>query len=231
MRKLIAVLLIVLAGFLLWRFVWSKQTRLEDTRVQATVKEQVLSSPRFPALKLQFAPEFKYAGGHRFQLGTADAEQHYWIEADDKKQIKRMFWIQFRDARYNPDTEYEIDLWGYHWDCAKNMQGPPEEESDPEADHARMRAYLRSKGYSWPKGWLRLRMITSDVKEKEQIMVWFMEDATLLVTSALDLNRLQGGDKEEIARSAYVRQDPANPNRWLDWNSEERVMQRVKIAH
>lgn len=230
MRKLVALFLVVVTGFLLWRFVWSKQVRHEDTRVEATVNGQVLGSPRIPEFKLQFAPQFTYVGGHRFFIdGVDDTEQHYWIEADEKKKIKRMFWIQYRDYRYVPDS-YEMDIWGRQWECAKNTQVPPSEEHNPNADHARMRTFLRSKGYTWPPEWMRFRMITANQKEQSQIMIWYMEDVELLVTRELDLKKMESGDKAEVARSAYVRQDPEDRKRWLDWNLEDRLQKNVKLV-
>src|SRR6185436_16738677 len=61
-----------------------------------SVKGQVLSSTELPAVRLRFSKEFKYAGGHDFVLyDVANAEQHFFVDADPQGRIRRMYWVQF----------------------------------------------------------------------------------------------------------------------------------------
>src|SRR5262245_59203334 len=57
---------------------------------------QVLTSKELPAVSLKFDTEFKYVGGQSFILyDVARAEQHFFVDADEKGRIKRMYWVQF----------------------------------------------------------------------------------------------------------------------------------------
>jgi hypothetical protein len=238
MRKVIAIALVLLVGVLLWRFVWHQAPLPENTAIEAKVSGQVMASPRFPSVKLEFAPEFKYAGGQRFQQReAADAEQHFWIEADDHQTIRRMFWIQHQGYLPNNNYSYDEDdgdpqteYAGLRWLTATGVQTPPRDEPEPDADFSRMLAYLRSKGYTWPNSWLRYRLITTDEKARNQFMIWFMEDSDLIVTKEPDMGKLESGDKEEHAKMRYLHIDPANPKRWLDERIEPRMQQRIKIS-
>src|SRR6185436_26478 len=71
----------------------SAQTNPPITR---TVSGQVLTSKDTPAVRLEFDKAFKYAGAQSFVLyGVANAEQHFFVDADKDGRIKRFFWVQF----------------------------------------------------------------------------------------------------------------------------------------
>src|SRR5262249_15456498 len=63
---------------------------------ERTVQDQVLHSRSLPAADLAFDPQFKYAGAQRFELyGVADAEQHFFVDANAGHEIQRLYWVQF----------------------------------------------------------------------------------------------------------------------------------------
>ena len=71
----------------------SAQTNPPITR---TVSGQVLTSKDTPAVRLEFDKAFKYAGAQSFVLyGVANAEQHFFVDADKDGRMKRFFWVQF----------------------------------------------------------------------------------------------------------------------------------------
>jgi len=82
-----------------------------------TVKGQVLTSAATPAVRLEFAKEFKYVGAQDFILyDVARAEQHFFVDADSEGRIKRLYWVQFEGYlpsnthtyRYQPTKTVEI---------------------------------------------------------------------------------------------------------------------------
>jgi len=69
---------------------------LDATTPERTVSGQVLSSGHAPMARLALASSFKYAGGQRFILyGVADAEQHFFVDADEAGSIRSFYWVQF----------------------------------------------------------------------------------------------------------------------------------------
>src|SRR4051812_33590232 len=60
------------------------------------VKGQSIKSKILPAADLEFGKSFRYVGGYKFVLyDVANAEQHFFVDADKDGRIKRMYWIQF----------------------------------------------------------------------------------------------------------------------------------------
>ena len=82
-----------------------------------TVKDRVLTSTQLPAVKIEFAEPFKYAGGHSFVLyEVANAEQHFFVDADKDGRVKRMYWVQFEG--YLPSNTHSYDYKSpntVHW--------------------------------------------------------------------------------------------------------------------
>src|SRR6185295_636752 len=53
-------------------------------------------SHRDPALRIALSQPVQYAGADRFVLlGMADCELHAFVEADARKSVRRLYWIQF----------------------------------------------------------------------------------------------------------------------------------------
>jgi hypothetical protein len=73
-----------------------------------TVRGRALISTQLPAILIEFAKPFQYAGGHSFILyGVADAEQHFFVDADKEGRVKRMYWVQFEG--YLPSNTHSYD--------------------------------------------------------------------------------------------------------------------------
>jgi hypothetical protein len=61
---------------------------------ESTNRKRSLRS--LPSVDLSFSSDFRYAGGQRFVLyQIADAEQHFLVDADENKRVRRFFWVQF----------------------------------------------------------------------------------------------------------------------------------------
>ena len=119
-----------------------------------TVKDRTLTSTQMPAVRLEFSEPFKYAGGHSFILyEVANAEQHFFVDADKDGRIKRMYWIQFEGYlpsnthTYDYKSSKTVNIGGLDFFAdayARNIKGNP---GRPDSDGNRGRAFLESKGY------------------------------------------------------------------------------------
>jgi hypothetical protein len=181
-----------------------------------TVKAQILISPHLPAIRLEFDKEFRYVGGHTFVLyDVAQAEQHFFIEADRDKLIKRLYWIQFEgylpgnDHKYNYKVSKTIKLGGLEFIAdayARNIKANP---GRPDSDGNRARAFLKSKGYRLASDEIlsqRLVHLTDETKRNE-LMIIYLEDLSRLELTASDV--APGGRAaaqwEEIASALLTR--------------------------
>jgi len=93
-----------------------------------TVNGQVLTSRQSPVAPLAFDPAFQYVGGHRFILyNVANAEQHFFVEADNERRIQRLYCVQFEGYlpenhhQYNYQVTKTVTLTrvGFHCGCLR----------------------------------------------------------------------------------------------------------------
>ena len=83
------------------------------------VKGQVLTSTRLPAIRMRFDKSLKYVGSQKFILyERAQAEQHFFVDADARGRVRRMYMLQFEgylpgiDASYSYEPKETVKLGG-----------------------------------------------------------------------------------------------------------------------
>jgi hypothetical protein len=162
-----------------------------------TVKGQVLTSPAVPAVKLEFDKAFKYAGSQSFVIyDVANAEQHFFVDADDQGRIKRFYWVQFEgylptnSHTYDYKSTKTIDAGGFNFFAdayPRNIKGNP---GRADSDGNRARAFLTSKGYRMVSDDLlsqRLVHLVDEAKRNE-LMIIYIEDLSGMGLTAADLS-------------------------------------------
>jgi len=151
------------------------------------VKGQVLTSTRLPAIRMRFDRKLRYVGSQKFVLyGRARAEQHFFVEADARRRIRRMYMLQFEgylpgvDASYDYEAKETVRLGGV--DYIVNVESVP---NLPEAlkqiqgsDAAHAVEFLKGKGYGFGESirYQRFVRLVDDAKRNEFIML-YVEDA------------------------------------------------------
>ena len=166
------------------------------SRQARSVKDQVLTSQEMPEVRIEFDKGFKYAGGHSFILyGVANAEQHFFVDADKEGRVKRMYWVQFEGYlpgsthtyRYKVNKTANIGGLEFIADAyARNLKGNP---GRPDSDGARARAFLEGKGYRMASDDVlsqRLVHLVDEAKRNE-LMIIYMEDLGEMRLTAADL--------------------------------------------
>ncbi|MDQ2869726.1 MAG: hypothetical protein M3S32_03210 [Acidobacteriota bacterium] len=154
---------------------------------ERVVRGQTLVSDRDPRVALEVAPAFRYAGGQRFPLyGVADAEQHLFVDADERGVVRRLFWIQFEHYLPGKGGEYAYEALP-----ERVRMGPLEFFGDtrvfpgyargfstarPGSDGARMGDLLRKKGLTLPSTAARARMFhVPDASRRSELMIIYAE--------------------------------------------------------
>jgi len=147
------------------------------------VKGQVLSSPSEPPIRMRFNRALKYVGRQHFLLyERARAEQFYFMDADRRGRIRRLYIVQFEG--YLPDAEGKYDysqlktvkIGGESY--ASNAQIVPSVEAvlkaNPESDAARAVEFLRSKGYEAEESVMfqRFVRVVDEAGRKEFIIIY-----------------------------------------------------------
>jgi hypothetical protein len=166
------------------------------SRQARSVKDQVLTSTEKPAVRIEFDKGFKYVGGHSFILyEVANAEQHFFIDADKEGRVKRMYWVQFEGYlpsnthtyRYKANKTANVGGLEFIADAyARNIKGNP---GRPDSDGARARAFLEGKGYRMASDDVlsqRLVHLVDEAKRNE-LMIIYMEGLSGMGLTAADL--------------------------------------------
>lgn len=148
-----------------------------------TVTGNELTSPQFPQATLRFDPAFRYIGGQKFVLyGTADVEQHFFVQTTDDDVLKSVYWIQYEG--YLPDKPYQydysnsplrvnIDGYEFYTDTAAG-QPAPDIAVRRGSDGALARRLLRREGYALPQHVAYARLVhLMDGRRKELLIIFF----------------------------------------------------------
>ena len=150
-------------------------------------KKRTLFSTARPAVQLKFGRAFKYIGTQSFTLyGVAHAEQHFLVDADDEKRVRRLYWIQFEG--YLPDNKHTYDykitdtakIGGYEFIADSrpvNIEAAKAQQR-PDSDGARARAFLESKGYRMASDDALMQRLVHmvDASKRDELMIIYMED-------------------------------------------------------
>ncbi|HZI57476.1 MAG TPA: hypothetical protein VFF39_11910 [Verrucomicrobiae bacterium] len=151
-------------------------------RLERQAQGQALTSSHDPAVQITFGPQFKYAGGQRFPLyGVAEAEQHFYVQANSSGQLQRFYWVQFE--HYLPDNTHQydypskrkVDIGGLSFihDSAvfSDYAGA---NKNPDSDGGKARALLRKSGMVFPSAMARIRMVhlTDNSRRKELMIIY-----------------------------------------------------------
>jgi hypothetical protein len=188
----------------------SAQTGAPSSKLEQTVSGQTLHSPRNPAVSLTFDQAFKYVGGERFVLyNVANAEIHLFVNADEQRNITRMFWVQFEG--YLPNVPHT-----YNYRTKKTAKFGPMEfmvdvrpfgtPDNPESDGGHVKRLLESKGYKWPTAAVRARFIyLPNPNRRSELMIIYVEDAKYAQVPPDDLANWEADQRwPEISRQLVV---------------------------
>lgn len=204
-----AFLLIAVVGSL------SDNIHQSQTLPVRRIDGQTLSSSAVPKVTLRFDKEFKYAGTQSFVLyDVANAEQHFFVEADNNGRVKRLYWIQFEGYLSNNTHTYDYQANKVvkigHLDFiadayARNTAANP---SRAGSDGSRAREFLKGKGFSIGDEVIMQRLVhLTDESKRNELMIIYLEDLSPMRVTAAEL--APGGGKasswQEISNALLER--------------------------
>ena len=160
------------------------------------VQGQVLTSAGMPSLRLKFDKAFKYVGTQSFVLyDVANAEQHFFVDADQAGRVTRMYWIQFEgylpsnNHTYKYQVTKTVKLAGLDFIAdayARNVKASP---GSPDSDGSRARAFLESKGHRMVSDEVIFQRLVHLVDESKrgEIMIIYLENLGAMKLMAADV--------------------------------------------
>jgi hypothetical protein len=177
---------------------------------RAAVTDHSVTVPGPPRLRIEVPRSAHHAGGERFELyGNADAELHVFVDADAKRRIRRLYWVQQEEYLPSlPDRRYtygkrdkRTTLWGETAWIASGF-GKTESVTRPGSDREHMIGILKRSGYSAPPTMMQVRMVrllddrAGTGFGRRELMLIYAEDLAL---SGEDFEAL-GGEGEDTDR-------------------------------
>lgn len=166
---------------------FSQRRAASKAKQSRVVKGQVLTSSGLPPIRIRFDRGLRYVGSQKFVLyERAQAEQHFFVDADASGRVRRMYMLQFEgylpgvDASYSYEAKETVKLGGA--DYIVNAESVPDVAAalaqQPESDAARAVAFLKGKGYSVGESvrFQRFVRLVDESKRNEFIML-YVEDA------------------------------------------------------
>jgi hypothetical protein len=169
------------------------QTKGPERRVLANV----ITSERDPKARLRLPKAVQYVGADRWVLyGIADCELHAFVEADEQKNVQRLYWVQFEGyVPTKPELKHEynspehakiggVDFYVDTWVRSSNRK------TRPGSDTEHIEALIREKGYKLPAGMMEVRLVhVLDEQKRKELMIIYGEDVTPTGFSAADLDK------------------------------------------
>ena len=166
-----------------------------------------LTSDEKPRVRITFDKGLKYVGGQSFILyDVADAEQHFFVDADAQGRVRRLYWVQFEGYlpsnthKYNYKSPKTANIGGLDFFAdsqARQIPAPdpaaPQKPANKISDGEHARSFLASKGLRLASGealWQRLVHMT-DASNRSELMIIYLEDLEGTGLTAADLN--EGG--------------------------------------
>jgi hypothetical protein len=175
------------------------QDKAPGRRVQANV----ITSERDPSLQIQLPKQVRYVGADRWILyDVADCEVHVFIEADERKNVQRLYWLQFEsfiptkpDLKHNYAATRTDKLGGIEFNVRARF-GSSEEIPKQGSDLERVQGLIQAKGYKLPAGMMNVRLVhLLDPEKRKELMIIYAEDIAPTGFTVTDL--LPGGKASE----------------------------------
>lgn len=164
-----------------------RTTEPESSGLSRTVSGNTLFSENDPPVRMTFDEGFEYIGGQQFILyGTADVEQHFFVEEHPDGTLKSFFWIQFEG--FLPDNDYTYDYSGsplrlrigafdFFTDTEPGASNRFLRLGWPGTDGYLARKFAADKGYTMPDNYAYARLVhIPDDANRKELLIIFMED-------------------------------------------------------
>lgn len=175
------------------------------------VHGSTITSRHDPAITIRLPKAARYAGAARWDLyDVCDAEIHVFVEADEQKQVQRLYWVQFEG--YLPNNIYRYDYpftektthGGRGFDVSTSY-GASNKPVRAGSDFERVRALVSSAGYHLPPETMSVRLVNMlDDSKRKELMFIYSEDLALSGTTVEGLDQPQGKARWEALKAGLV---------------------------
>lgn len=167
----------------------------QSSAPERKVDSNVITSAHDPQVRIELPKSVKYVGADRWILyDIADCELHAFIDADVKKNVQRLYWVQFEgyvpskpELHHTYDSPRHTTIGGMDF-YVDTWVRSKDESTRAGSDRQHVETLVRNHGYSMPVGmaYVRLVHLLDDSKRKE-LMIIYGEDLAPTGFTAADL--------------------------------------------
>jgi len=149
-----------------------------------TIRDNIITSPAQPAIKLHIADSFTYVGRLKFIIKqVAEAEVFIFVSADSDKKIDRILIVQFEGwlddnaYTYNYPVRHTVILGEHEYVHDTFVYPSALDDAEPESDSAQTRNFIAQQGYTLPTEVISCRFIRAlDTTRRTEILFSYAED-------------------------------------------------------
>lgn len=172
----------------------------QATRPERKVEGNVITSERDPRVRIHLPNSAQYVGADRWVLyNMADCELHAFVDADPRKNVRRLYWVQFEgylptkpDLKHTYDSPRHANLGGMDF-YVDTWVRTRDAEMQPGSDLEHILALIRTRGYQLPAGMMNVRLVhLLDEHKRKELMIIYGEN---VAESGLTAVELQPGGK------------------------------------
>ena len=189
---------------------------------ERVVRGNQLISKSDPEITIKLPRNAKYLGADRWNLyDIADCELHVFVEADEARRVKALYWIQFEGYLptnthvYDYSKDEPVTFAGLPF-FQRPRFGPNNLPSKPGSDREHVMAMVKRAGYVLPAHSMNVRLVhLLDEARRKELMFIYAED---LAPTGYTSEQLMDGDQTKPEWEA-IKQGMVN-----------RAMKRIKIS-
>jgi hypothetical protein len=158
------------------------------------VEGNVVTSERDPKVRIRLPESAQYAGSDRFVLyDMADCELHAFVDADEHKNVRRLYWVQFEgyvptrpELQHTYDSPRHAKLGGMDFfvDTWVRARDEPTRQG---SDLQHIVNLVRGKGYYMPDGMMYVRLVYLFHQKRKELMIIYAEDTAPTGHTVADL--------------------------------------------
>src|SRR5262249_42762800 len=170
-----------------------------QAKPERQVEGSVITSGRDPRVRIELPKSVQYVGADRWELyGIADCELHAFVDADEQKNVQRLYWVQFEgylptkpELKHKYDSPRRAKIGGMDF-YVDTWVRPSDGETRAGSDREHIEALIRAKGYKMPEGMMYVRLVSLlDREKRKELMIIYGEDVAPTGLTAAELR--EGG--------------------------------------
>jgi len=179
---------------------------------ERSVSANTVTSKRDPQLRISVPKAARYVGGDRWNLyDVADCEIHVFVEANKKREVTRIYWIQF-EAYLPAFPNYHYDypsppntpmrFWNRDFQVRARF-GPTAEPAKEGSDLERVQQLIAKAGYTLPPHLMNVRMVHLGPPDetglaRSEMILFYNEDMAPTGMTTMDFITGDGGPTSKI---------------------------------